>query len=301
MGVEFWVGFHLFVLAMIYLDLKVFHRNVKEVTFKQTSLCCLFWVALALAFNAFIFWLEGGHAGITFFTAYVLEASLSIDNLFVFLSIFSFFHVEPAYQHRVLFLGILGALICRIVFVLLGLALLKMFSWMYFVFGGILCLSALCLYQQKEERELKNSCLLRFCKKTLPVYEGFHEGHFWVRKRGKFYFTTLFIALLFVEASDILFAVDSVPAVLSITTDVFLAYTSNVFAILGLRSFYFYLAALHKKFSYLKSAIILILLFIGIKMLIYRVYVFPVLLSLAVIAIILTTAIILSKNERRAR
>lgn len=298
MSPYFWVGFHLFILAMIYLDLKVFHKNVKAITLKKTGLCCLFWIALALSFNAFLFWDLGFQPGLTFFTAYILEASLSIDNLFVFLAIFSFFRISSEYQHRVLFFGILGALICRIIFIVIGIGLLHHFSWMYFVFGAILCVSAIVFYKQKEEKDLKDSILLRGIRKYLPLEEGPHQGRFWIKKRGKIYFTTLFVALLFIEASDIIFAIDSIPAVLAITSNPFLAYTSNVFAVLGLRSFYFFLESLHKKFSYLKLAIVLILLFVGLKMLLLHVLAISTEVSLAIIGAIILIAILLSKKEK---
>ncbi len=290
----FWIGFHVFVLGMIFLDLKVFHKDTKTLTIKKTLLYSAFWVGLALAFNLFVGISLGGASALTFFTAYVLEASLSIDNLFVFLSIFSFLKIPFKHQHRVLFYGVLGALVSRVVFILSGIALLGAFEWMYFIFGGILCVSAIYLYFQKEETDLSQSWMLRFSRRFFKIKEGFYDGRFFIREKGKSYATTLFLALVLIEISDILFAVDSIPAVLSITADPFLAYTSNIFAVLGLRSFYFFLFSLHRKFAYLKTGIIFILLFVGLKMMLSHFFLIGDVLSLLVIASILSVSIGLS-------
>jgi tellurite resistance protein TerC len=292
--VIFWIGFHIFVFGMIFLDLKVFHRDTKNLTVRKTLSYSLFWVGLALAFNIFI-WISLGRASaITFLAAYVLEASLSVDNLFVFLSIFSFLKIPVKHQHRVLFYGVLGALVSRIVFILSGIALLGAFAWMYFIFGGILCASAIYLYLQKDEMDLSESWMMKVSRRLFRVKKGFYNGQFFIKEKGKLYATTLFLTLVLVEISDVLFAVDSIPAVLSITTDPFLAYTSNVFAVLGLRSFYFFLFTLHRKFAYLKTGISLILLFVGVKMMISHFFVIGDLLSLAIIGSILAVSIGLS-------
>lgn len=296
----FWIGFHLFVLAMIYLDLKVFHKNPKKSSLKKISLCCLFWISLALLFNALVGMTFGMEAAFTFFTAYLLEASLSIDNLFLILVIFSFCHIQEKYQHRVLYLGILGALVFRLSFIILGISILSRFEWMYFIFGAFLCGSALLFFRQKEEKEdLKNSLLVRFANKVFPVDHGDHGGHFFIRKKGKLYVTMLFLSLFLVEVSDVIFAIDSVPAVLAITSDLFIAYTSNVFAVLGLRSFYFLLKHLKEEFSHLKTAIAVILLFVGCKLILVPFLKIPSWATLSFIAGTLLVSIFYSFKVKR--
>ena len=295
----FWIGFHLFILSMLYLDLKVFHKEDKTPSLRSTTLYSLFWIGLALGFNLFIGFSLGSDSALAFFTAYVLEKSLSIDNLFIFISIFHFFQIDLKYQHRVLFFGILGALAFRILFILSGIALLKEFPWMYFVFGIVLCLSAFYLYRKKGKEDFKNTLIMKVATKLFRVDKEFHNGHFFVIRNKKFYITSLFLSLLLIEAFDVFFALDSVPAVLSITSDPFLAYTSNVFAILGLRSLYFFLVALNERFIHLKSAILLLLVFIGIKMILTPWLHIPNSLSLAIIGTILLGSLYLSRCSKR--
>ena len=297
----FWIAFHLFILGMLYLDLKVFHNKDQPPNIKSTTLFALFWIGLALGFNLLVGIFLGYSSALTFFTAYLLESSLSIDNLFVFISIFHFFQIDLRYQHRVLFFGVLGALVCRILFILSGIALLEEFPWMYFVFGGILCLSAFYLFKRKEagKEDFKDTWIMKIATRFLRVDKEFHQGRFSVIRNGKFYITTLFLALMLIEGFDILFAIDSIPAILSITSDPFLAYTSNVFAVLGLRSFYFFLVSLHQKFTHLKSAIILLLLFIGVKLIIMPWVHISNEISLLVIGATLLTSICLSLRLKR--
>lgn len=273
---EFWVLFHLGILLALGLDLYV----LKKVS---AGKACIFWISLALGFNALIGFYEGREAALVFFTAYLLEASLSVDNLFVFLAIFSFFSIERSYVHRVLFWGVIGALVFRLSFILLGLHLLHKFSWMYFVFGAILCLSAFFICRKKKEKGLQGSLVLKGLKKMFRVHPGFHQGCFLVFKEKKIYVTSLFLSLVFVEFSDIIFAIDSIPAVLSITSDPFIAYTSNVFAVLGLRSLYVFLEGISQKQVYLKPAIACILFFVGAKMLLLPVLSISTPVSLGVI------------------
>lgn len=274
----FWIAFHVFIAGMIFLDLKGFKTSsIKGV---------LFWIALALSFNGLVALFLGKDEALTFFTAYLVETSLSIDNLFVFFMIFSFFGIEKKYQHRVLFWGVLGAFIFRIAFILLGVTLLDSFDWMYVVFGGILCVSAI-IFWKSGEINIRDSRLFALAQKFLRIEKEFHEGSFFKKKRGKTYVTSLFLALLFVEAFDLVFAVDSIPAVLGITKDPFLAYTSNVFAVLGLRSFYLFLAKLNEKVTFLKPAILSILLFIGLKMVVSPLIHIPNLISLGAVSAIL--------------
>ncbi len=294
----FWVWFHLFVICMLLLDLKGFHRNEKAITWQSAGLCSLFWILLALSFNLFVLFSLGKEASLIFFTAYLLETSLSVDNLFVFLSIFSFFQIEPRYQHKVLFFGVLGAFICRVFFILVGISVLEMAHWVYAIFGIILCSSAFFLYRQKEDRSLRDTWLMKLCMKYLRVDKDASQSRFFVKKNGKIYVTTLFVALVLVEASDILFAIDSIPAVLSLTSDLFLAYTSNVFAVLGLRSMYFLLVSFQKKFVFLKSAIIMMLFFIGGKMLLMPFWSFSSLFTLGGIVLILFSSFIAFKFKK---
>ncbi len=286
----FWVGFHLFILGMIFLDLKGFKKPIWGV---------IFWVGLALGANALIGVFLGKEAALTFFTAYLVETSLSIDNLFVFFMIFSFFKIKKIYQSRVLFWGVLGAFVCRISFILIGITLLESFSWMYFVFGIILFISAIYLWKS-HGINIQESWLFVWAKRWLPLDEKEHEGHFFRKKEGKVYVTTLFLALLFVEAADLLFAVDSIPAVLAITKDPFLAYTSNVFAVLGLRSFYLCLAELQEKLSCLKPAILSILLFIGVKMFISPFFHISNLICLLIICFIFIFFILINLNKNKS-
>ena len=285
----FWVGFHLFILGMIVLDLKGFKKPFWGV---------IFWIGLALGFNGVVGGFLGKEPALTFFTAYLVETSLSIDNLFVFYLIFSFFKIEKKHQSTVLFWGVLGAFICRISFILLGITLLEWFSWMSYVFGAILCVSAIYLWRS-HGINIEDSWLFLWAKKWLRIDEQKHEGHFFTYKGGKFYVTSLFLALLFIEASDILFAVDSIPAVLAITKDPFLAYTSNVFAVLGLRSFYLYLAKSQEKLSCLKPAILCILLFIGVKMFISPFWHISNLISLIIISLILIFFILFDRKKKK--
>ncbi len=296
----FWVGFHVFVLGMIYLDLKVFHRHSEKINIKTISLCCFFWVGLALVFNCFIGFLLGIEPAFTFLTAYLLESSLSVDNLFLFLVVFSFCRIEEKYQHRVLYLGILGALIFRLAFILVGISILRHFEWMYFIFGAFLCFSAICFFRQKEEREdLSKSFLVKIAQKLFPLDQGDHMGRFFVRKNKKIYMTMLFLSLFLIEVSDIVFAVDSVPAVLAITSDLFIAYTSNVFAVLGLRSFYFLLKQLKEQFSHLKSAIAVILFFVGCKLILIPFIKIPSWATLLFISLSLFIAVVFSFRTKK--
>lgn len=299
-SVAFWVVFHLFVLAMIYVDLKVFHRNVKQMTVRSIALCCVFWVGLAFSFNALVGLLFGTEQALTFLTAYLLEASLSIDNLFLFLVVFSFCRIEETYQHRVLCYGILGALVFRLLFISLGISLLHEFEWMYFIFGGFLCVSAVFFFRKEEEKQdLSTLWIVRLCRRFFRLKEGFHQGRFFVVHKGKVSVTMLFLALLIIEVSDIIFAVDSIPAVLAITSDLFIAYTSNVFAVLGLRSFYFLLSHLKQQFSSLKVAIAIILFFIGSKLIVLPFFKVPSWATLAFIAITLLSSVLCSIRSQK--
>lgn len=288
----FWIGFHILILAMVFWDLKGFKNPLKAV---------VFWVFLGLGFNAFIAFYLGKQAALDFFTAYVVETSLSVDNLFVFFMLFSFFGIQKEFQHRVLFWGVLGAFAFRIIFILLGIALLESFAWMYLVFGAVLCCSAIYMWKS-HGIDIQKTRLFSMATKILPIDWKEKSDRFFISKEKKFFVTPLFLSLLFIEASDLLFAIDSIPAVLAITKDSFLAYTSNVFAVLGLRSFYLLLARAQERLEYLKPAILCILLFIGLKMLLSAFFHISNLVSLIAVLSILSSFIVfhfLTKKIKR--
>jgi tellurite resistance protein TerC len=291
-----WLGFNVFVLAMLALDLGVFHRKAHVVSLRESMTWTVVWVALALAFNAGIWHFAGETKALEFFTGYVIEKSLSIDNVFVFALLFSYFAVPPLYQHTVLFWGILGALIMRAVMIVGGAALIARFAWIIYVFGGFLVLTGIKMIVQKEEAiHPERNPLVRLFKRFMPVTSGFRSDRFFVRENGVRRATPLFVVLLLVEFTDLIFAVDSIPAIFAVTTDAFIVYTSNVFAILGLRSLYFALAGVMDKFHYLKIGLGVVLTFVGVKMLLAHTdWKIPTLLSLGVVVLILTVAIVVS-------
>lgn len=264
-----WVFFIIFVIIMLMLDLGVFHKKNTVVRVKEAILWSVFWISLALLFNAGIYFFGDKGDAFDFFTAYILEKSLSVDNLFVFIMIFGYFNIAPKYQHKILFWGIFGALIMRAVFIFAGIALIKQFSWIMYIFGIFLVYTGIHMLFEKDGQSDFNpekNIVIRAFRKIMPVTNDNPEGHFFVRKNGVLYATSFFIALLFIEVSDLIFAVDSIPAVLSVSNDTFIVFTSNIFAILGLRSLYFALNGIMGYFQYLKYALAGILSFIGLKM-----------------------------------
>lgn len=267
-GIWFWIGFIVFVLLMLALDLFVFHKKDSVVKIKEALLWSAFWIALALLFNVGIYFFEGKKQAFDFFTAYILEKSLSVDNLFVFIMIFGFFNIKAEYQHRILFWGIIGALIMRAIFIFAGVALITKFAWIMYIFGAFLIYTGIHMLFENDDKEFnpEKNIVIRLFRKMMPVSNDVDDTKFFVRKNKILYATPLFIALLLIEASDVIFAVDSIPAVLSVTNDVFIVFTSNIFAILGLRSLYFALSGVMDYFKYLKYALAFILSFIGIKM-----------------------------------
>ena len=268
-GPIFWIGFFVFVLIMLTLDLFVFHKENEVIKVKSALLWSTFWIGLALVFNIVVYLTLGQTKAIEFFTGYLIEESLSIDNLFVFIMIFGFFKIEPKFQHSVLFWGIIGAIFFRAIFIFAGVALIERFAWIMYIFGAFLLYTGLKMLIDKKEASEFNpneNVVIKTFRKFFPVIDDMSRPAFFVKKDGKTFATTFFVALLFIEASDIIFAVDSIPAVLSVSTDVFIVYTSNIFAILGLRSLYFALSGIMPLFHYLKYALAGILSFIGIKM-----------------------------------
>ncbi|WP_408097792.1 TerC family protein [Peredibacter sp. HCB2-198] len=301
-----WVGFVIFILLVLLLDLGVFHKKSHTVGFKESIIWSGVWIALALAFAVVILYWRGQEDFMLFLTGYVIEKSLSVDNLFVFLLIFGFFKIPNQYQHKVLFYGILGALIMRAFFIWAGIAILTKFEWVIYIFGAFLLYSGVkMLMPQAEEHDLEKSWVINWTKKIFPTTPHFHDDKFFVKLNGAWMITPLFITLIFVEFSDLVFAIDSIPAIIGITNDPFLVFTSNVFAILGLRSLYFALKGFADMFHYLKYGLALILMFIGVKMLIIHWFHMPVAVTMAVIFTVLLGSVLLSiwsnrKKEKNA-
>lgn len=290
-----WGAFTLFVLGLLALDLGVFHRKAHAVGTREALGWSLFWIILALLFNAGVVRWFGAERGLEFLTGYLIEKALSVDNIFVFLVIFSYFSVPAAYQHRVLFWGILGAIIFRVVFILVGAALLAAFHWVIYVFGGLLIFTAVRIIRAREEEvHPERNPLLRLVRRFVPVVPTYQGARFFVRTGGRLMATPLLLVLVLVEATDIVFAIDSIPAIFAVTTDPFIVYTSNIFAILGLRALFFLLAGVLHRFHYLKVGLGSVLAFVGTKMLISDFYKMPIGLSLAIVAVLIGGAIVAS-------
>jgi len=283
---------------MLALDLGVFHRKEHKVTFKEAISWSLVWIALALIFNGWIYYDQGKDKALEFLTGYLIEKSLSVDNIFVFVLLFSFFKVPEQYRHKVLFWGVLGALIMRAGFIAAGAVLIEKFHWIIYVFGAFLVFTGYKMLKKKtEDMHPENNPLVRWFVKRGKVTSDYHGNKFFVHINGQKLATPLFLCLLSVEFTDLIFAVDSIPAIFAITKDPFIVYTSNVFAILGLRSLYFALEGIITRFPYLRYGLALILIFIGLKMLAVDFYKMPVVLSLSVIAVILVVSIAWKKKK----
>lgn len=298
------IAFNIFVLLMLVLDLGVFHRKAHAVTIKEAAIWSIIWIVLALLFNGGVFIVAGYTPGLEFSAGYLIERALSFDNIFVFLIILSYFGVPGHLQHRVLFWGIIGALITRSLFIAVGAALISRFEWVLYIFGAILVYSGIkMMFEKGTEVHPERNIFIRFAQRFLPLTSDYGPGTFTVRSGGKLFFTPLIVVLLAVETTDVIFAVDSIPAVFGVTRDPFIAYSSNIFAILGLRATYFLLAGVMDTFYYLSHGLSLVLLFIGVKMLLGEFLHIPVGVSLAVVATILVIAIVASllRNRRLAR
>lgn len=290
-----WVLFGVIVTVLLALDLGVFNRKEHEIKLKEALGWTAVWVLVALTFNTGIYLWQGHVKATEFLTAYVIEKALSIDNIFVFIIIFSYFHVAKKHQHKILFWGVLGAVVMRAVFIGLGVAVIHHFAWVMYLFGAFLVFTGIKLAIKKDEQtNPENNIGVRALKKLMPVTHNADHGHFFLKINGKLHATTLFVALVVVEMTDLVFAVDSIPAVLAITHDPFIAYTSNIFAIMGLRSLYFALAGVMDLFHYLRFGLAAILVFVGIKMLIADFYHLPVMASLGVILGVLTASVVAS-------
>jgi len=295
-----WIGFNVFILAMLALDLGVFHRKAHAVSIKEALTWSVVWIALAMAFNAGIYFFSGPEPALQFFTGYLIEKSLSIDNIFVFALLFTYFSVPAAYQHRVLFWGVLGALLLRGIMTLLGVVLLETFHWIIYLFGAFLIFTGIRMAFQKEaEVHPERNPLLKLVRRVVPVTHDYERDRFMVRRAGQVLVTPLLLVLLVVETTDVIFALDSIPAIFSVTQNPFIVYTSNVFAILGLRSLYFVFANAMGKFYYLKLGLAVVLSFVGVKMVLADIYSIPTAPSLAVIAVILAAAIVASVMRTR--
>ena len=289
---DMWLGFALIMGVIFILDMGVFNRKSHEIRFREALTWTLVWVSLAFTFNAGIYYFMGPVKALEFLTGYLIEESLSVDNLFVFIMIFSYFRVTRAHQPKILKWGILGALAMRGAFIMAGIGLMERFHWMLFIFGGLLVFTGIKMaFGGDQKIEPEKNLLVRLAGRIFPVTRDMHDGRFFVRKEGRLAITPLVLTLLVVESSDVLFAVDSIPAVLAVTRDSFIVYTSNVFAIMGLRSLYYLLANVMGMFSYLKLGISFVLAFVGAKMLLSDIYPIPIHFSLGVIVGVLAVSI----------
>jgi tellurite resistance protein TerC len=291
-----WIGFNGFVLGMLALDLGLFHRKAHVVSFREAMAWTAVWITLALLFNLGVWHYAGAQKALQFTTGYLIEYSLSVDNIFVFALLFSYFSVAPKLQHRVLFWGILGALVMRATMIGAGTVLIAKFAWIIYVFGAFLILTGIkMIVKREEEIHPERNPVVRWFKRLMPVTNDYREDKFFVNENGIRMATPLFVVLLLVEISDVIFAVDSIPAIFAVTTDPFIVYTSNVFAILGLRSLYFALAGVIDKFHYLKMGLGVVLTFVGVKMLLaHTAWKIDTLVSLGVIVFVLALSVVMS-------
>ncbi|HEX7002610.1 MAG TPA: TerC family protein [Trueperaceae bacterium] len=300
----FWIGFLVFVLAMLALDLGVFNRKEHVISVGEAARWVAFWVSLGLLFNAGLYFLAGPQVGIEFLTGYLIEYSLSVDNIFVFVLLFSAFSVPARYQHRVLFWGILGALLMRGAMIFLGVALIENFHWIIYFFGAFLVFAGLRLLFKGDDDELidvQRNPILRLIRRFIPITERYHGSRFFIRNGGQLAATPLLLVLVLIEATDVVFAVDSIPAIFAITQEPFIVFTSNIFAILGLRSLYFLLAGIIDRFVYLEYGLAVILSYVGVKMLVSAFWHPPTWMSLAVIVAVLAVSIgasLMSKKRK---
>lgn len=296
-SVAMWIAFWVIVLAALFIDLAVLNKHHGKVSMKEAALMVCAWVSLALLFGGAIWLVEGPRHALEFYTGYVLEYSLSVDNMFVFIMIFGYFAIPHNLQPKALLWGILGAVILRFMFIFLGVQLISLFSWTIYVFGALLIFTAAKMLLQKEDDNFdpSQSFILKFLRKVMPIKTDYHGENFFVLENGKRMATPLLAAVMVIEMSDLIFAVDSIPAVLSITQDTFLVYSSNIFAIIGLRSLYFLLSGMAGKFPYLKYGISVILFFVGVKMLLSHFFPIPIVASLGVIVGILALSVLASK------
>jgi len=291
-----WVGFAVFIILMLSLDLGLFNRKAHTIRYREAATWSVVWVSLAMIFAVLVFYYRGTQSGLEFLTGYLIELSLSVDNLFVFLLIFSYFKVPSRFQHRVLFWGVLGALIMRLTMIFIGAALIQRFHWIIYVFGIFLVYTGIKMFTQKDTNiEPEHNPVVRFVTRFVPIVRYYDEQKFFTMVNGRHTGTLLLLVLTIVEVTDLVFAVDSIPAIFAVTTDTFIVYTSNVFAILGLRSMYFLLAGVVEKFHYLKTGLAIVLTFIGTKMLVVAAGIHvPIEISLTFVAVVLGSSVVAS-------
>jgi tellurite resistance protein TerC len=295
-----WVAFNTFIMAALLVDLFVLHRHAHVVSMREAAVTSLGWVLLGLAFGVLLWWWRGPTSAGEYLAGYLIEKSLSVDNVFVFVLIFSSFAVPPAYQHRVLFWGVVGALVMRGAFILAGAALLEAFDWILYIFGAFLLFTAFKMFRHSElAMDPKENRALRLLARFIPLSPEYDGQRFFTRRNGVLMGTPLLAVLVMVEVTDLVFAVDSIPAIFAVTRDPFIVYTSNAFAILGLRALYFLFAGAAHRFVYLKTGLAVILAFVGVKMMIVEFYHFPVWISLGVIATVLAISVVASLMSRR--
>lgn len=279
-----WIIFNAAVIILLAIDLSVLRRKSHEIKIKEALLQTLFWVSLAFAFGAGVWYVKGKQPALEFFTGYLLEESLSIDNLFVFILVFDYFHIPARFYHKVLFWGILGALVMRAVFILSGLWLIEKFAFLIYIFGAFLVYTGIKLaFQGENELQPEQNPVLKLIRRIFPVTQNVEDERFWVKISGKLHLTPIFVTLIFINIIDLVFAMDSIPAVLSVSRDPFIVYTSNIFAILGLRALFFAISGLMKMFEYLNYGLAAVLVFIGVKMLISHYYHIPIGISLGIV------------------
>jgi tellurite resistance protein TerC len=290
-----WSGFLAFIFVMLALDLGVFHRKSHVIEFKEALSWSVAWVAMALAFNWWVWAAFGPQKGLEFLTGYLIEKSLSVDNVFVFAVLFSSFAVPAQYQHRVLFWGVFGALVMRAIFIFAGAALISAFHWVIYVFGGILVVTGIKLLRRQDEQvHPERNPLFRLFKRMMPAVPDYHGQAFTIVRQGRRYATPLLLVLVAIEITDLVFAVDSIPAIFAVTRDPFIVFTSNIFAILGLRALYFLLAGAIRRLAYLHVGLALVLVFVGIKMVIVDLYKIPTPISLGVVTLLIAFGVVLS-------
>jgi tellurite resistance protein TerC len=295
-SLSLWIWFNVFILFLLALDLGIFNRKSHEVTVKEALTWSGVWIAISLLFNVGLYYFKGSEIAFQFLAGYLIEKSLSVDNIFVFIMIFSYFNVPTKYQHKVLFYGIIGALLMRAGMIVAGSAIISTFHWTIYLFGAFLAFTGIKMLVKKDDDSFdpEANFLVKSVKKFIPMTKEYKEDKLFVKNNGVLMATPLFLVLLIVEFSDVIFAVDSIPAIFGVTQDPFIVYTSNIFAILGLRSLYFALAGIMHKFEYLKVGLSFVLVFIGTKMMIMDFYKIPISVSLGVIVTILSTSMLVS-------
>lgn len=290
-----WVVFNLFIISMLIIDLTVFNREPEEISIRKALAWTGVWIVLAVIFGIGLYYYMDPESSLDFFTGYLIEKSLSVDNIFVFLLIFTYFGVDPKYQHRVLFWGIFGALIFRLIFILIGVALIEQFHWVIYIFGAFLIFTGIKLaFEKDKEINPHRNPVLKVVRRFVPVTKDFHGEKFFIKRNGKWIATPMFIVLVMIETTDIVFAFDSIPAIMAITRDTFIIYSANAFAILGLRALYFALSGVMRLFHYLHYGLALILVYVGTKMMLEDLVEIPTLVTLSVIILTITFSILIS-------